>query len=68
MQKVEERLKSSFNSEILSDDDKMDVALLMWKTCPGKSEMAQTLAYEFDTLADFVIPDYLKKAIDHLVD
>ncbi|MBD5339121.1 MAG: AAA family ATPase [Bacteroides sp.] len=68
MKKVITHLRSSFTSGTLSDDDKMDVAILMWKACPGKSEMAQTLAYEFDKLTDFVIPNYLREAINHFVD
>ena len=68
MKKVHKHMTSSFPSGNLSEDNKMDVALLMWKACPGKSEMAQALAYEIETLNDFVIPDYLREAINHLVE
>lgn len=68
MKRVKKHITSSFPSSNLSEDNKMDVALLMWKACPGKSEMAQALAYEVETLKDFVIPDYLREAINHLVE
>lgn len=68
MKRVHKHIASSFPSSNLSEDNKMDVALLMWKACPGKSEMAQALAYEVETLTDFVIPDYLREAINHLVE
>lgn len=67
MKRVLKHMTSAFPPGNLSEDNKMDIALLMWKACPGKSEMAQALAYEVETLTDFVIPDYLREAINHLV-
>ena len=66
MRKVLHFLTSSFPSGHLSEDNKMDIALLMWKACPGKSELAQALASEFEGMEDFVIPQYLMDAINHL--
>ncbi len=67
MKKVHKHMTSAFPPGNLSEDNKMDVALLMWKACPGKSEMAQALAYEIETLTDFKVPNYLREAINHLV-
>ena len=50
---------------ILSDTEQMDVALLLWKACPSKSEFAQELAssLECEKSQEFNIPEYIKSAI-----
>lgn len=57
-------LQTTFPSGTLSEDEKMDAALLIWKACPKKSEMAQTLASDIESMCDFVIPPYLQDAIN----
>lgn len=56
----------------LTTDEKRNVALLLWKCLPSKSEFAQNLSIylesEFNnhTLV-FEVPQYIKNAVNHLV-
>lgn len=56
----------------LSVDEKKNVALLLWKCLPSKSEFAQNLSAYLEVELDnqtlvFEVPQYIKTAINHLV-
>lgn len=57
----------------LSEEEQQNVALLMWKCLPGKAEFAQTLnSFLLDKIDEegeikFTIPQYIQKAITHLI-
>ena len=56
----------------LTADEKKNVALLLWKCLPSKSEFAQNLSIYLETELNshtlvFELPQYIKNAINHLV-
>lgn len=57
----------------MTEDEQQDVAILMWKSLPGKAVFAQTLniylleKIEADGEAKFNVPTYIADAINHLV-
>lgn len=56
----------------LSADEKRNVALLLWKCLPSKSEFAQNLSFYLETEINnrtlvFEVPQYIKDAVNHLV-
>lgn len=56
----------------LSVDQQKNVALLMWKCLPSKSEFAQNLSIYLETELNnhtlvFEVPQYIKDAVNHLV-
>ncbi|MBJ2162257.1 MAG: hypothetical protein JFR39_09205 [Muribaculaceae bacterium] len=65
MQKIALFLDQKEQDHILSGTEKMDVALILWKACPSKSEFAQELAssLECENSQEFNIPEYIKSAI-----
>lgn len=57
---------------ILSQDEQMNVALLLWKSLPNKSSFAQGLMLYLEQeyivgKINFVVPAYIQTAINHLV-
>ena len=55
----------------LTNDAMMDIAIILWKCLPKKSEFAQNLAayldqHKNDKDFNFIVPEYLQKAIKHL--
>lgn len=65
MQKIALFLDQKEQDHTLSGIEKMDVALILWKACPSKSEFAQELAssLECENSQEFNIPEYIKSAI-----
>lgn len=56
----------------LSTDEKRNVALLLWKCLPSKSEFAQNLSFYLETEIKnrtlvFEVPQYIKDSVNHLV-
>lgn len=56
----------------LTTDEKRNVALLLWKCLPSKSEFAQNLSIYLETelhnrTLAFEVPQYIKNAVNHLV-
>jgi putative ATP-dependent endonuclease of the OLD family len=69
--KIKTHLDSFVGAEI-SDEQLNNLQILIWKALPSKAEFAQNLAvYLLDNLelakTNFVVPDYIKKAITHLI-
>lgn len=64
---------SSFKDKYLTHDEKMDVAIVLWKCITHKSTFAQDLSYYLDNLkkveqpVSFVVPKYIMNAIIHVV-
>ncbi|MCQ2973889.1 MAG: AAA family ATPase [Bacteroidales bacterium] len=69
--KIEDFINSKAGID-LQDDDKMDIAILLWKCIPQKSTFAQDLSMHLkDKLINsssfnFNVPDYIIDAINHL--
>lgn len=65
MKKIDSYLDQKNQVKILSETEKMNIALLLWKACPSKSEFAQELAssLECEKPQDFNIPQYIESAI-----
>lgn len=62
----------SFVGDEITDEQLNNLQILIWKALPSKSEFAQNLAvYLLDNLelakTNFVVPDYIQKAITHLI-
>jgi putative ATP-dependent endonuclease of OLD family len=62
----------NISDEILSDSDKKKITILLWKAISNKAEFAQD--FSIYLLADiakakksFNVPDYIKKAFNHLI-
>lgn len=72
VKKVEAYLDALGERE-LTDDEQIDVALLIWKCLPGKAEFAQNLSHyliekiEKEDTIKFTVPSYIQDAINHLV-
>lgn len=70
---VEKYIKS-IKSDKLSDDDQMEISLLLWKCMPGKSDFAQGFIeyieeqQESEGAINFIIPQYMIDAIDFLIE
>ena len=64
----------TIKSDKLSDDEQMEIALLLWKCMPGKSDFAQGFIeyieeiQEKNRTVNFDIPQYIKDAINFLID
>lgn len=65
-----------FENKDMEESEQQNVALLMWKCLPRKAEFAQRLnafllnkleEHEEDRVIKFTLPDYIEKAINHLV-
>lgn len=69
---IVEKYVSSLPNEIFTEDEKQKIAILVWKALPPKAEFAQNLSYEIElelkkgTLLEFVVPEYIEKAINHV--
>lgn len=60
-----------FCDDELTNDQRMKIALLIWKSLPSKSEFAQEFTgYLLDNLEEarkhFIVPNYIKKGFSHL--
>jgi len=69
--KIKTHLNSFVGTEI-TDGQLNNLQILIWKALPSKAEFAQNLAvYLLDNLelakTNFVVPDYIQKAITHLI-
>lgn len=70
---VEEYIQT-IKTDKLSDDEQMEIALLLWKCMPGKSDFAQGFIeyieeiQEKNRTVNFDIPQYMKDAINFLID
>jgi len=69
--KIKTHLDSFVGAEI-TDEQLNNLQILIWKALPSKAEFAQNLAvYLLDNLGlaktNFVVPDYIQKAITHLI-
>lgn len=70
---VEKYIKS-IKSDKLSDDEQMEISLLLWKCMPGKSDFAQGFIeyieeqQESEGAINFIIPQYMIDAIDFLIE
>lgn len=69
---VEEYLKT-ITGETLTAEQQQNVAILLWKSLPGKAEFAQELNYFIlDKLTNgkekkFTVPQYITDAVTHLI-
>lgn len=57
--------------EELNEVERKKVAILIWKLMPGKAEFAQNFSLYIENNIEkarrkFLVPDYIKKALDHL--
>ena len=70
---VEKYIKS-IKSDKLSDDEQMEISLLLWKCMPGKSDFAQGFIeyieeqQKSEGAINFIIPQYMIDAIDFLIE
>ena len=70
---VEKYIKS-IKSDKLSDDEQMEISLLLWKCMPSKSDFAQGFIeyieeqQESEGAINFIIPQYMIDAIDFLIE
>lgn len=63
----------TIDGDILSSDNKYYIALLLWKSMPGKSLFAQDFAFYLENKlsqddCNFHVPSYIKDAINFLTD
>lgn len=61
----------TFENDIMSEDEKRKVGILLWKALPSKAEFAQDFSiYILDYLEEaknsFIIPQYIKEGLNHL--
>lgn len=64
----------NFGTKVLSADEKMDVAIVLWKCISQKSTFAQNLSFYLEERMQdpnnplvFHVPTYIQKAITHVV-
>ena len=68
-----EEYMDSIAGEILTIEQQQNIAILLWKSLPGKAEFAQELNYFIlekltsDCENKFTVPQYLVDAITHLI-
>ncbi|KVV16327.1 hypothetical protein AP058_00118 [Flavobacterium sp. TAB 87] len=58
-------------NDIMADEERRKVSILLWKTFPSKAEFAQDFSIHIlDNLADakasFKVPKYILNALNHL--
>lgn len=63
---------NTIESETLSVEEQRNIAILLWKCMPGKSDFAQQFACYLDSLPKterekFIVPEYIKEAITFLI-
>jgi SMC domain protein len=64
---------TSLGERDMIEDERQNVALLLWKCLPGKAEFAQSLnTFLLDQIeaggeVKFRVPDYIQEAINHLI-
>ncbi|WP_439505754.1 ATP-dependent nuclease [Sediminibacterium sp.] len=69
---IVENYVNSLPNEVFTEEEKEKIAILVWKALPSKAEFAQNLSYEIElelkkgTLLNFVVPEYIEKAINHV--
>ena len=62
---------ATFATDLMTDEQRRKVAILLWKTFPAKAEFAQDFSiYLLDNLEDakvsFIVPKYILNALTHL--
>ena len=67
-----QRTINTIESETLSVEEQRNIAILLWKCMPGKSDFAQQFACYLDSLPKterekFIVPEYIKEAITFLI-
>lgn len=63
---------NTIESDTLSVEEQRNIAILLWKSMPGKSDFAQQFAWYLDSLPKserekFIVPEYIKEAITFLI-
>lgn len=63
---------TTIDDDALSEEQQYNVALLLWKCMPGKSEFAQNFAYHLEKqleagICKFNVPQYIQDAINFLI-
>ena len=63
----------TINGDIINEDNRYYIALLLWKCMPGKSLFAQDFAFYLENklkmgVCNFKVPSYIQKAINFLTD
>lgn len=59
-------------NEVFTEDEMQKIAVLVWKALPSKAEFAQDFSYEIELELKkgipvaFTVPEYIKKAINHV--
>lgn len=62
---------STFPNDLMSDEQRRKVAILLWKVLPAKAEFAQDFSIHLldnleDAKASFIVPTYILNALTHL--
>lgn len=62
---------STFPNDLMSDEQRRKVAILLWKVLPAKAEFAQDFSIHLldnleDAKASFIVPKYILNALTHL--
>ena len=62
---------STFPNDLMTDDERRKVAILLWKSFPTKAEFAQDFSIHLlenlgDAKASFKVPTYILNALNHL--
>lgn len=63
----------SLGDKLFTNEEQINIALLLWKSMPGKSEFAQDFIQYLDDLkaeekqVNFTVPTYMKNAIEFLI-
>lgn len=71
IKKVEDYVETL--NETFTNNERMNIALLLWKTMPSKSDFAQNFTYYLNEKLDkeetviFEVPEYISNAIDFLI-
>ncbi len=62
---------TTFTNDIITDEERSKVAILLWKSFPAKAEFAQDFSIHLlenleDAKASFKVPEYILRAFNHL--
>ena len=62
---------STFPNDLMSDEQRRKVAILLWKVLPAKAEFSQDFSIHLldnleDAKASFIVPKYILNALTHL--
>lgn len=70
LSKIKEHLVS-FEGDEITESERSKLQILIWKALPSKAEFAQDFSVYLlenpPTQTNFVVPEYIKKAIEHLI-